>query len=62
LEFPFSDFPEIRISKKNPTGISGTGNRIGILLLMGVPEIGTEKRNSQPSRGAVILRHESKIP
>ncbi len=38
-----------RIQKKNPTGISGIGNRIGIPLPVGVPEIGTKNWNSQPS-------------
>jgi hypothetical protein len=31
------------------TGIFGIGNRSGIPLPMGVPEIGTENWNSQPS-------------
>jgi hypothetical protein len=35
--------------KKNPTGIFRIENRIGIPLTMGVPEIGTKNRNSQPS-------------
>jgi hypothetical protein len=35
--------------KKNPTGIFGIINRIGIPPLMGVPEIGTKNRNSHPS-------------
>jgi hypothetical protein len=35
--------------KKNPTGIFGIENGIGILLPMGVPEIGTKNLNSQPS-------------
>ncbi len=35
--------------KKNPTGIFGIKHGIGILLTMGVPEIETENRNSQPS-------------
>jgi hypothetical protein len=35
--------------KKNPTGIFGIENGIGIPLPMGVPEIGTENRNSQPT-------------
>jgi hypothetical protein len=46
-EFQFSDSPDIRISKKNPVGIFGIKNRIGILLLMGVPEIGTKNWNSK---------------
>jgi hypothetical protein len=48
-EFQFSDSPDIGIQKKNPTGIFGIENRIGILLTMGVPEIGTKNWNSQPS-------------
>ncbi len=36
-------------SKKNPKGIPGIENRIGIPLPMGVPEIGTKNWNSQPS-------------
>jgi hypothetical protein len=36
--------------KKNPNGILRIGNRSGIPLLMGVPEIRTENRNSQPSK------------
>jgi hypothetical protein len=35
--------------KKNPTGIFGTVNGIRIPPPMGVPEIGTENQNSQPS-------------
>ncbi len=35
-------------SKKNPTGIPRIWNKIRILLLMGVPEIGTKNWNSQP--------------
>ncbi len=46
----FSIFQQ-RNSKKNPTGIFGIKNETGILLPMGVPEIGTENRNSQPSLG-----------
>ena len=34
--------------KKNPTGIFGIVNGIGIPPPMGVPEIGTKNRNSQP--------------
>jgi hypothetical protein len=41
--------------KKNPTGIFGIKNGIGIPLTMGVPvpEIGTKNRNSQPSMPAL---------
>jgi hypothetical protein len=46
-EFQFSDSPDIGIQKKNPTGIFGIENGIGILLTMGVPEIGTKNWNSQ---------------
>ncbi len=35
--------------KKNPTGIFGIKNWIGIPLTMEVPEIGTTNQNSQPS-------------
>jgi hypothetical protein len=49
LEFQFSDFPDIGISKKNPTGISRIKNGIRILLPIGVPEIGPKNWNSQPS-------------
>jgi hypothetical protein len=38
------------MSKKILTGISVIKNGIGILLPMGVPEIGTKNWNSQPSR------------
>jgi hypothetical protein len=34
--------------KKNPAGIFGIENGIGIPLTMGVPEIGTKNWNSQP--------------
>jgi hypothetical protein len=49
LEFQFLDFSKAEFEKKNPTGIFGIKNRIGIPLPMGVPEIGTENWNSQPS-------------
>jgi hypothetical protein len=39
-EFRFVEF-SIAEFKKNPTGISGIKNGIGIPLPMGVPEIGT---------------------
>jgi hypothetical protein len=42
LTFQISEFIKI------PTGVSGTENRIEILLPMGVPEIGTKNQNSQP--------------
>jgi hypothetical protein len=41
-----------RILKKKMTRISSIGNGIGILLPMGVPEIGTKNWNSQPTSGA----------
>jgi hypothetical protein len=47
-----SDFLTLQTSefeKKNPTGIFGIKNGIGILLPMGVQEIGTKNWNSQPS-------------
>ncbi len=56
-EFWFSDSSDIGIQKKNPTGIFGIENRIGILLTMGVPEIGTKHQNSQPSIYIVMARH-----
>ncbi len=37
------------LKKYFPTRIFGIKNRIGIPLTMGVPEIGTKNRNSQPS-------------
>jgi hypothetical protein len=46
-----SDFLTLQTSefqKKNPTGIFGIKKGIGILLTMGVPEITTKNRNSQP--------------
>jgi hypothetical protein len=46
-EFQFSDSLDIGISKKNPTGIFGIKNGIGIPLTKGVPEIGTKNQNSQ---------------
>jgi hypothetical protein len=42
LEFPFVDFLTAEFKKNNPTGIFGIENGIGILLPMGVPEIGTK--------------------
>jgi hypothetical protein len=47
-EFRFDNFSTVEL-KKNPTRIFGNKNRIRIPLPMGVPEIGTENRNSQPS-------------
>jgi hypothetical protein len=47
-----SDFLTLKTSEfqnKIPTGIFGIEHRIGILLMMGVPEIGNVNRNSQPS-------------
>ncbi len=44
-----SDFLTLQTSefqKKNPTGIFGIENGIGIPLTMGVPEIGTKSWNS----------------
>jgi hypothetical protein len=46
-----SDFLALQKSefqKKNPAGIFGIVNGIGILPPMGVPEIGTKNQNSQP--------------
>ncbi len=47
-EFRFLNFSTTKF-KKYPTGIFGIKNGIGILLPMGVQEIGTKNRNSQPS-------------
>jgi hypothetical protein len=47
-EFRFGDFSTAELKKK-PTRISGNENGIGILLPMGVPELGTKNWNSQPS-------------
>ncbi len=47
-EFQFSSSPGIGISKKILTGIFGIVNGIGSPPPMGVPEIGTKNRNSQP--------------
>jgi hypothetical protein len=49
LEFRFLNFSTAEFKKKNPTGIFGIENEIGILLPMGVPEIGAKNWNSQPS-------------
>jgi hypothetical protein len=43
-----------KFQKKNPTGIFGIEHRIGIPLTMGVPEIGTKNRNSQPSNAEIL--------
>jgi hypothetical protein len=43
-----SQFFNSGIQKKITTGIFGIKNKIEILLPMGVPEIGTKNRNSQP--------------
>ncbi len=53
-EFQFIDFSTVEFKKIIPTGISGIENGIGILLPMGVPEIGTEKWNSQPRQPALL--------
>jgi hypothetical protein len=44
----FSILQQRNLIKIFPTIIFGIGNGSGILLLMGVPEIGTKNRNSQP--------------
>jgi hypothetical protein len=54
-EFQFSDSPDIGISKKKLTEIFGIEHGIGILLTMGVPEIGNENQNSQPRPLSRIL-------
>jgi hypothetical protein len=48
IRIPIPQFFSSRIRKKQTTGIFRIKNRIGILLLMGVPEIGTKNWNSQP--------------
>jgi hypothetical protein len=48
IRIPISRFFNSGIRKKNPTGIFGIKNGIGIPLPMGVPEIGTKNWNSQP--------------
>jgi hypothetical protein len=48
-EFRFLDFSTAEFKIKIQTGIFGIENGIGILLPMGVPEIGTENQSSQPS-------------
>jgi hypothetical protein len=45
----FLTLQTLEFQKKNPTGIFGIKNVIEILLMMGVPEIGTKNQNSQPS-------------
>jgi hypothetical protein len=52
-EFQFVDFSTAEFKKKIPTRFSGIENGIGILLPIGVPEIGTENRNSQHSSPAM---------
>jgi hypothetical protein len=47
-EFRFLKFSTAEFEKNFPTRIFGIKNGIGILLPMGVPEIGTENWNSQP--------------
>jgi hypothetical protein len=49
IEIPISQFSTAEFEKNFPTGIFGIKNRIGILLPIGVPEIGTKNLNSQPS-------------
>jgi hypothetical protein len=48
--FNFLTLQTSEFQKKNPTGIFGIEHRIGIPLTMGVPEVGTKNRNSQPSK------------
>ncbi len=45
----FLTLQKLEFQKKNPAGIFGIVNGIGIPPPMGIPEIGTENRNSQPS-------------
>jgi hypothetical protein len=49
MEFRFLEFSTAEFEKKNLTRILGIEKGIGIPLPMGVPEIGTKNRNSQPS-------------
>jgi hypothetical protein len=49
-EFRLLDFSTAEFINKNPTGIFGIKNGIGILLPIGVLEIGTENQNSQPRK------------
>jgi hypothetical protein len=51
IGIPISQFFNSGIRENFPTGIFGIENGIGILLLMGVPEIGTKNWNSQPRYG-----------
>jgi hypothetical protein len=51
IQIPIFRLSRHRNFKKNPTKISGIENRIGIPLLMGVPEIGTKIWDSQPRWG-----------
>ena len=56
IAIPNSDFLALQKSefqKRNPTGIFGIVNGIGIPPPMGVPEIGTKNWNSQPRRGQI---------
>ncbi len=59
-----SDFLTLQTSelKKNLTGIFGIKNGTGILLTMGVPEIGTKNQNSQPRGGINVGRDTNTIP
>jgi hypothetical protein len=50
IGIPISRFFNSEIRKKNPTGIFGIENGIGIPLTMGNPEIGT--KNGIPNLGA----------
>ena len=58
IGIPISWFFNSGIWKKNPTGIFGIKNGIGILLMMGVPEIGTKNRNSHPSNVSLAAMHQ----
>jgi hypothetical protein len=57
LEFRLLEFSTAEF-KKNPTGISGIKNGIGIPLPMGVPEMGTKNQNSQPRKNVVTKLRE----
>ncbi len=54
-EFWFLHFSTAEFENNFPTGIFGIENGIGIPLPMGVPEIGTENRNSQPRFNLLFL-------
>ncbi len=50
----FLTLQTLEFQKNIPNGIFGIKNGIRILLIMGVPEIGTKSQNSQPSSQATF--------